>query len=158
TFRAATRLVEVSVVVHDGDGRPVSDLTAFDFQLLDEGQPQTIELFSTRDERTSRAGAASSARAEPSAATRTAAPSSNDGEYTNWRDTQSTSVTVILIDRVNTTDTDQAFVRKQIVKLLDQIQAHGRIALYLLEPSSIRVLHDFTTEPAALLRSLERYH
>jgi len=158
TFRAATRLVEVSVVVvQDRGGRPVTDLTAADFQVLDEGQPQTIELFSTRDERTPGAAAAN-AGAATSTPVRTETPSSNDGEYTNWHDTNGTSVSVILIDRVNSKDTDQIFVRKQIIKLLEQIQARGRVALYLLEPSRIRVLHDFTTDPAALLRSLERYH
>jgi VWFA-related protein len=154
TFRAATRLVEVSVVVHDRSGRPVSDLTASDFQVLDEGRPQAIELFSTRDERTP-AGVASTISPGTAAP---AVPAAEPGEYTNWRDTRSTSVSVILIDRVNSKDSDQLFVRKQIVKLLDQIQAHGRIALYMLEPSRIRVLHDFTTDPAALVQSLERYH
>ena len=46
-FRASTRLVQVSVVVEDRDGRPISGLTAKDFRLFDEGQEQRIELFLT---------------------------------------------------------------------------------------------------------------
>jgi len=37
-FRASTRLVQVSVVVHDKSGRPVGGLTANDFQIYDGNQ------------------------------------------------------------------------------------------------------------------------
>src|SRR5438132_5324798 len=50
-FRATTRLVEVSVVVHDRDGRPLAGLTANDFKISEDGKPQTIELFSVQDDR-----------------------------------------------------------------------------------------------------------
>jgi len=154
TFRASTRLVEVSVVVHDRNGKPVADLNAADFALLEDGRPQSIEIFSIQDDR-------------PAAATATAARVPLDAtppyppqpvEFSNWRDGQRTSVTVILIDRINSTDVDQAIVREQVVKFLEQAEASDRIALYMLEPSRIRVLHDFTTDTASLLRSLARYH
>jgi len=45
TFRSATALVEVDVIVKDKDGRFVSGLTADDFQVLEEGRPQHIEHF-----------------------------------------------------------------------------------------------------------------
>jgi hypothetical protein len=37
TFRSGTKLVEVSVVVHDSKGAPVADLRREEFQILDNG-------------------------------------------------------------------------------------------------------------------------
>jgi VWFA-related protein len=45
TFKAATSLVEVDVIARDGNGRFVSGLTADDFQVFEEGRPQTIAHF-----------------------------------------------------------------------------------------------------------------
>ncbi len=46
TFRVGTNLVLVPVVVRDGKGRAVGNLTQEDFQLFDKGKPQTILKFS----------------------------------------------------------------------------------------------------------------
>ena len=155
TFRASTRLVEVSVVVHDRTGRPVADLTRADFELLEDGQPQSIEIFSMQDER-SPAPANRSLRPAARAAVLTG--DTTPADVSNWRDGQGTSVTVILIDRINSRDIDQMFVRKQVIAFLEQAGATDRVALYMLESSRIRILHDFTTDTASLLRSLARYH
>src|SRR5262245_61982953 len=48
TFTTTTRLVQVSVVVHDKDGKPVAGLTADDFQLFEDGKPQVIESFTVQ--------------------------------------------------------------------------------------------------------------
>lgn len=46
TFRVDVNYVEIDAVVVDADGRPVRDLTRADFQLFEDGVPQTIEAFS----------------------------------------------------------------------------------------------------------------
>ena len=43
--RSGVELVEVAVVVRDRDGRPVTDLTATDFQVLEDGTSQAISAF-----------------------------------------------------------------------------------------------------------------
>ena len=43
TFRATTVVVEVDAIVTDSQGQFVADLTGDDFEVLDEGTPQTIE-------------------------------------------------------------------------------------------------------------------
>ena len=48
-FRAATDLVEVDVSVLDGRRRPVRDLTAADFTILEDGQPRPLETFTFVD-------------------------------------------------------------------------------------------------------------
>jgi VWFA-related protein len=45
TFRAGVNFVRVDVMVHDGKGQPITDLTQADFEVLEDGKPQTIEQF-----------------------------------------------------------------------------------------------------------------
>jgi len=45
TFRAQIDYVEVSAIVTDDDGNLVSDLTKGDFEVLENGKPQTISVF-----------------------------------------------------------------------------------------------------------------
>lgn len=44
-IRSSVRLVQVSVVVEDKKGNPVSGLKQEDFTVLDEGKPQRIAFF-----------------------------------------------------------------------------------------------------------------
>ena len=45
TFKSSTSLVEVDIIARDKDGRFVSGLTADDFEVIEDGKPQTIEHF-----------------------------------------------------------------------------------------------------------------
>jgi VWFA-related protein len=45
TFRAQIDYVEVSAIVTDDDGNLVKDLTKDDFQILENGKPQTVSVF-----------------------------------------------------------------------------------------------------------------
>jgi VWFA-related protein len=46
TFRVEANFVEVDAVVSDASGKPVTDLRASDFQVLEDGQPQMVSAFS----------------------------------------------------------------------------------------------------------------
>lgn len=46
-IRVTTRLVQVSVIVHDKNG-PVADLKKEDFSLFDRGKEQKIAVFTSR--------------------------------------------------------------------------------------------------------------
>jgi len=131
------------VVVRDKSGHPVADLTAKDFELFDKGREEEIESFSVDVE----------APVGTRAAATGAAPRT---EFNNLHADRG-GVTVILIDRLNTAWEDQAQAKEQIVKFLEQIQPDDRVGLYLLDSNRVRVLHDFTTDVASLLRSLARH-
>ena len=44
-FRAGINFVRVDIIVTDDDGNPVVDLTIDDFEIFEDGEPQTIETF-----------------------------------------------------------------------------------------------------------------
>ena len=45
TFRTGINFVRVDVIVSDRKGAPIADLTAKDFEVLEDGKPQSIEQF-----------------------------------------------------------------------------------------------------------------
>src|SRR5512134_37346 len=46
TFQVEVNYVDVDTIVTDGDGNFVEDLRAEDFEILEDGKPQKIEMFS----------------------------------------------------------------------------------------------------------------
>ena len=46
TFRVEANLVEVDAFVSDATGKPITDLRAGDFQVLEDGKPQMVSAFS----------------------------------------------------------------------------------------------------------------
>ena len=45
TFRTGVNIVRVDVIVADDDGKPVTDLAKEEFEIIEDGRTQTIELF-----------------------------------------------------------------------------------------------------------------
>lgn len=141
-IRAVARLVEISVVAQDRNGRPVTDLTAADFVVREDGKKQEIAFFQRETLRVA-------AAAEPLPA----------GVVTNRLERQGAPagvVTVILLDGLNTELADQNYAREQVLHLLEQLRPEDRVALYAFS-RTIRVLHDFTADASALVAAVERY-
>ena len=148
-IKVTTRLVQISVVVHDHRGNPVADLKKEDFELTDQGRPQNISLFSV-DSLTAPA---------PSAKSGSASPMMPRNVVTNRPERRTgapTSVTVLLLDMYNTHLTDQMMNRRQILKFLRQIRPDDRVAVYLLQGTGFRIVHDFTNNSESLLASLAK--
>lgn len=143
-LRSTTRLVQVSVVVHNRKGEPVSDLKKEDFAVTEKGKPQQISVFSvTSTERLS-----------------TPAVKLPSNIFSNRIDQRSgvpNSVTVILLDSLNTQWSDQVYAKQQVIKFLQQIQPEDRVAIYTLG-RGLTILHDYTTDSTALLNALARYN
>lgn len=138
SFRADTRLVQVSVVTRAADGAPVPGLTRDDFMLLDDGREQAIELFAA-----DAFDAATPGRAI------------GPGDYSNLLGGRTGgSVTAILFDRLNTRAEHQRRARDQVMKFLGQIRREDRVAIYVLDGGSVRVVHDFTADAGALVAAL----
>ena len=142
-LRVETRMVQVSVSVRDKHGKPIPGLIKDDFAISDDKKPQPISTFSVHTN-------------QP---TPDAADPLPPDTYTNdlgGPATVPSSVTVILLDALNTTFFDQARARGQIVKYLRTIQPTDRVALYILRDHLI-VLHDFTSDASHLVQALKDY-
>ena len=139
-FRSKTRLIEVSVVVTARDRNPVPGLTADDFQIFDDGKPQKVEMFSIE------AGSAAAPAAPPS--TRPVREFSNDIADIG-------SVTIILFDQLNTSDSVRMYARQHVARFLEQINPQDRVGLYVLGGNGLlRVVHDFTSDASSLVRAV----
>ena len=146
TFRTATRLVELSVVVTDRDGRPVQGLTQEDFTIADEREPQKISFFEVRDERA------------PAVASRPGGfrASGAANEFTNVVASGGGSTTVLLLDRANAGFANLRWAKQAVDRYLQRMRAGDRVALYAFD-SAVRVLHDFSSDAASLRRALDLF-
>ncbi len=142
-LRSTTRLVKVSVVVQDKHGNPIVDLRKDDFVVLDNKKPQDVRIFSMETNRSPRHAQAP-------------LPLDTYSSLSPGKGDAPANVTVILLDGLNTAFPDQAYARQHVIKFLEQIQPHDRIALYTLG-SELQILHDFTSDATSLLAALERY-
>src|SRR5260370_27599882 len=61
TLKANTRVVLIDVVANDKKGAPITDLTANDFTVLENGKPQKIASFELMDKAAAAAAAAAGA-------------------------------------------------------------------------------------------------
>ena len=140
TFRTSTRLVQVSVVVHDDRNRPVEGLRAEDFQVFEDGKELPVAFFSSR--------AQDPARAVP-------APADNAGTFTNRIPSPANGgVVAVVFDQLNTLPADQSHARENLLQYLETIRPDDRVALYLLTGDGIKVLYDFTRDAESLVRAL----
>jgi VWFA-related protein len=104
TIKSEVRIVLVDVVVTSGNGRPVGGLRKEDFQVAEDGRPQTISFFEEH---------------KGAAPTTISLPPMPANVFTNYPTVKSTdSVNVLLLDSLNTQALDQAYVRAQMTKYL----------------------------------------
>lgn len=142
TFRAGTRLVEVSVVAQSTDGKPVAELRREDFQIFDDGKPQEIRVFLAD------APAAPEARTQNTFTNRVA--TEGQGGYS-----------VLLFDNLNVDPGVDVFghtsrARQKALKALMAIPPGDRIAIYALW-CQFQVFREFTSDRDSLLRQLEKF-
>jgi VWFA-related protein len=142
-FRSTTRLVQVNVIVRDGKGMPVTDLKKEEFIVTEQGKPQQISFLTIQN------------------AEKLAVPPAKLGKnmFSNMLEQQNgvpSSVSVILLDLLNTPWADLYRAREGIIKYLQQLKPGDRIALYTLS-RGLRVLHDYTTDASSLLNRLNNY-
>src|ERR1700760_3478672 len=141
TLKANTRLVQVDVVATDSKGTPIADLRNEDFTLLEDGKPQKISGFAFQHPGN---GPSETARSLP------------PGVVTNAPRYKATSLNVMLIDTLNGDFGEQAYVKDQLLKYLSSAQPDRPIAIFALQ-EHLLLLHDFTTDAAALRQSVEHF-
>ena len=110
------RLMDLNVVALDDHGRPVTDLTADDFQISDAGRPQKISFFRRNGESSNQ----NKARA------------SGPNQFSNRAGGDARNATVILFDLLNLGYGARAFAANEIVRNLGGLESADSLYLYLL--------------------------
>ena len=142
TIKSTTRLVQISVVVTNKKGEPITGLTRDDFKVLDEAKPQEIAAFS-------------STAPAPAENVPVLPPNVFTNRY-DLRGQDPGAVIIILFDAENTATEDQMYLRKQVMALLRSLKSQDHVAIYGLT-SQLLVLHDFTQDDSALVESVAKF-
>jgi VWFA-related protein len=145
TLRVNARNVVVDVVVTDKSGKAITGLPKDDFQVFEDGKPQTVTFF----EQHAGAPAAAVMPAEPP-------PPLPPNTFTNVpAAVPADSVNVLLMDALNTPMQDQTYVHKEMVKYLASIPPGIRIGVFLLS-NRLRIVQGFTEDSSALRAAIAR--
>jgi len=139
-IRFMVRLIQVTVVAEDGDGNPVTDLKKEDFTLRDKGEAQKVSFFAQQN--------------TPAAQLKTVAagPSNFFSNHVESSPSGANSVTILLFDALNTQFRDLSYARARVIDFLQHMQPQDQVALYVLTPTTLYVMHDFTNDSETLVR------
>ncbi len=138
-FQANARIVVLDVVATGRDGQPIRGLRKEDFSLAEDGHPQQIASFEEH------------AGGDATPAILAALPPNIFSNFPRVKPVD--SVTVLLLDALNTPVEDQGFVRGQLLKYLQTARPGRRLAIFTLG-TRLRFVQGFTDDPAALAAAL----
>lgn len=141
-FHAESRLVVVDVVVTNNHGQPVTGLNKPDFNVLEDGKPQQIQVFE-----------AHIPPAQPKAIPKIELP---PNQYTNFpTKVPGSSINLVLFDVLNTPLEDQMYARRQMVQFLKTLPRGQQVALFQLD-SKLRLIAGFTSNSDELIAIASR--
>lgn len=140
TYHISVQEVLLDVVVTDKAGHPIPGLTAADFSVSEEDQPQAIRSLKWHAPMT----AAELARL-------TAVPPLPPNTFTNYTPIANTNVaTVILLDALDTPITAQQYLRQELIRYFRQMQPGTPMAIFQLD-TEMHLIQGFTSDPQVLL-------
>jgi VWFA-related protein len=157
TLRVESELVLVNVIARDKQGKPVTDLKAADFSLLEDGKAQTVSSFDFENLDT-----------VPMASTAGPAQTSVEGQpltppkpiltRKDAEEALSNKRVIVLFFDVTSMNPDETQRAVDAAKkyIQDKMTAADMIAVVSLA-SSLRLDQDFTNDRTRLLRVLNRY-
>jgi VWFA-related protein len=160
-FRSGAQLNVVDVTVNDRNGKPIEGLTANDFTLTEDGDPQSISLVAFQ--RVETAGDATppaprqtvparprSTRVAPTVQPTIAAAAPGDIRYRNRR------LVVLYFDLSSMPPPDQmrAYTAARTF-IASQIKPQDLVAIMTFQGGAVRVKQDFTGDAADLSETIE---
>ena len=144
TIRANTRMILLSVVATDESG-PVTDLSAEDFSVIEDGKAQKLSAFQF-EKPTLSEQKASSDPLPPNVYT-------NRPSYLR----PSGPLTILLLDALNTPVRDQIYLRGELLHYLkNQVKPGQRLGVFVLG-EQLHLLQDFTSDPELLRMAVESF-
>ncbi|MBI1356361.1 MAG: VWA domain-containing protein [Acidobacteria bacterium] len=156
TFETTTRLVVVNAAVQDRDGKPIEGLTAADFRVLEDGEPQKLAVFEYQRLESRPLPPAAPPPVDPA---NPAAPIRLDSEITpskegelRYRDRR---LLAFYFDFSSMPAADQIRSQKAALKFLDEQMTESDLVAILVFTSDLKVVQDFTDD-RELLRTVVR--
>jgi VWFA-related protein len=147
-FHSSARLVQVSVVVEDKKGNPVTGLKKEDFTVMDDGKPQQIAFFTPASQvppQTQQQAPQRASLLPPNVFTNRFDLKGQDPPGT---------ATIVLFDLLNTSSQDQSYVRKEVIHFLQSLKPQDHVAVYGLT-NQLFILHEFTRDAADLVAAAQ---
>jgi VWFA-related protein len=141
-FRAETTVVHLDVVVRDATGRPVTDLEAADFEVLEDGIVQPLVWFD-------RSNAANAARRLSAASAKPASPAARSGAELSQGPPQSTFAIVFH----QLTTEPRARATRAAHALVDRLAPGDYAGIYIFD-KELTELAAFTRDRTALHRAI----
>jgi VWFA-related protein len=145
TFRVEINYVEVDAIVTDAQGNFVRNLTKDDFQISEEGTPQTVSLFSLVDLPIVKADAPlfSPTAIEPDVRT-------NQREFDG-------RVYVIVLDDLHTNFSRTPRVRAAVREFIQRYLGENDVAAIVPTGGSTKGAQEFTSSRSRLLRAVDTF-
>jgi len=143
-LKIKTRLVVVDVVVRDKKGAVVTDLKKQDFKVTENGKEQPISVFSFQHPGEAQEPPRQNAKLPPNVF-------KNRAKFQPNR-----ALNVMLIDALNCTLLNQAYVRSEMVKFLEKLPEGQPIAIFAMG-KKLQMLQDFTTDLTDLKRVIHTF-
>lgn len=140
-IRTSTNLVVLDVVVTDNAGNAVRGLRQDQLHVLENGHEQSLKVFEEHDNY-------GLPRTAPHSMATVASHASNDGQAIS-----NSALSVVLLDALNTANSDMSFARAQLQKVIAGLPAGSRIAIFVLA-NKLHMIQGFTTDTSELSRAL----
>src|SRR5262249_15873595 len=148
TLHIGVTAVEIDAVVTDGKGRHVSDLQASDFELLQDGKPQTITAFRYVPVRPpAQAVASTPPRGSSRPASEPAVPLTTGAQL---RRDHTGRIMAIVIDDLSLSFADMAHVRSALARFLDRDMRPDDAVAIVMTSHGVGQLQQFTNDKAVL--------
>jgi len=139
TIRTSTQVVALDVVVTDSNGHPVRGLQQSDFIVAEDGKPQSVRLFQEY--------AGTQPRVEAAPPNEILPPN----VFSNHaRPAEAGAVTVVLLDLLNTSMSDQSHAQAELVKFLKSKPRDSQFAICTLG-DRLQMIQGFTQDGEVLL-------
>lgn len=146
TLHTQVRRVIVDVMVRDANGKPITDLTAGDFTIIEDKEPQKILSFDVYDfKKPSIARKPDAAPLPPNVFLNIPAAPEHGPLY------------LMLYDLVNTEKEDQMTARGQILKFIRSMPDGTRFAIFV-NSDGLHLVQGFTSDKNALYAALDPKH
>ncbi|HEY9467492.1 MAG TPA: VWA domain-containing protein [Vicinamibacterales bacterium] len=144
TFRVEVNYVEVDAFVTDAQGNPITDLTANDFDVLEDGKPQKVSAFSLVNIPIERAE-------RPLFAGKPIEPDVQTNEHLEGR------IYLLVLDDIHTDFTRSPRVKAAARRFIEQNFGTNDLAAVVYTGRS-DASQDFTNNPRLLLQAIDKFN